>query len=52
MGNSTLSTQKLKNDKKKSTLRNQSIKLFTKLPVIKNVDIEELKKSFPSAAKA
>ena len=45
---STLSTRKLINDHKKSDLRKQGIKLLTKKPVIKNVDIAELTKDFPA----
>lgn len=43
--------RKGKKNKAKSATRNFSLKHLTKVPVIKNVDIEELKKEFGAAGK-
>ncbi|MEY5049027.1 MAG: hypothetical protein RLZZ175_2386 [Bacteroidota bacterium] len=42
--------RKLKNIRTKTALRNQSLKLLNFKPVIKKVDIEELKASFTTQA--
>ena len=38
--------RKARRNKLTSTIRKQNIKLLTATPVIKNVDVEELKKQF------
>jgi hypothetical protein len=42
--------RKLRKLRKKTDLRRQSLKLLTATPVIKKVDIEELKKQFTTVA--
>jgi hypothetical protein len=39
-------SKRSENNLKKVALRNQGIKLLTKQPVIKNVDVEAIKKQF------
>jgi hypothetical protein len=42
--------RKLRKLRKKSDLRRQKIKLLTATPVIRKVDVEELKKQFTAVA--
>lgn len=49
---STRLLRKAKRNKAVSRKRNQSIKRLTTLPVIKKVDVEEIKKSFGAPAEA